>query len=128
MKVNVRGYEFNVQAKQGRQLSFVLNQLKQRTDEQLASYERGDYPERFALRQAFAKITFAEEILRELLSDKIEAAEQELAKATFAVYDDYTEDEDGNSVGILYPENVDQDLDDLTFDLFEIGLRLGAML
>lgn len=98
MKVIIRGYHFDVQAKLGSQLDFAVRRLKTRTDEQLQSYERESYPERAGIRQAYLKVCAVEELLREVLLDKMDAAEEELAKATFAVYDDYVEDDDGNSV------------------------------
>ena len=76
---------------------------------------------------AWRQCCVLEEILREILYDKIEEAEEELSKATFAVYDDYTEDGDGNSVGIIYPENVDDELDTLVFEVFELGLKIKEM-
>jgi len=76
---------------------------------------------------AWRQCCVLEDILREILYDKIEEAEEELSKATFAVYDDYTEDGDGNSVGIIYPENVDDELDTLVFEVFELGLKIKEM-
>lgn len=128
MKLRVRGYQIQVQAKVGTQATYVLRSLESRSNEELARMEAESYPERHDIRLALGYLEDAEQVLREVMLDKMDEAEERLSEATFQVWDDYTEDENGNSVGILYPENVDAELDAVVHELYEVGMNIRRYL
>ncbi len=122
--MNIRGRLIKVQAKEGRQRAFVEHQLAQRTNEQLDQYEAESYPDRAIVRRALRKVSEAEEQLRFLMMDKLEEAERELADDPDAIPDYVNEDGEG----MLYPENVDSQLDGIVGLTFELYIHLSEYL
>ena len=124
MILNVRGRKFKVHGDGAALRRMYERQYANMSNARLDRFEAEDFPDRGILRDALNAVYRAEELLRALMMDELEVAEEEAAKGPDFVPDFVTEDGDE----CLYTENVNPELDAAIYQLFETGLTLRGML
>lgn len=76
------------------------------------------------LEELRAQLSVFEQELREYVMDDCDDAEEEVARCG-GRFDDYAEQDDGTSVGIVYSENASPALDAAVSNLFEAWLNIS---
>lgn len=125
MILNVRGRKIKVHG-DGKALRLMYEkQYAGFTNAQLDKFEAEDFPDRGILRRAVNQCDEAEQLLRTVLMDQHDRAEDELRAGNPRWLPDYINDDGEES---LYPESVNEELDALIGQLWEVNMGLLEVL
>ena len=125
MILTVRGRKIKVHG-DGKALRLMYEkQYAGFTNAQLDKFEAEDFPDRGILRRAVNQCDEAEQLLRTVLMDQHDRAEDELRAGNPRWLPDYINDDGEES---LYPESVNEELDALIGQLWEVNMGLLEVL
>ena len=125
MILTVRGRKIKVHG-DGKALRLMYErQYADMTNAQLDKFEAEDFPDRGILRRAANMADDAEQLLRTVLMDQHDRAEDELRAGNPRWLPDYVNDDGEES---LYPESVNEELDALIGQLWEVNMGLLEVL
>lgn len=125
MILTVRGRKIRVHGDGKALRAMYEKQYKELPNVRLDAMEAEDFPDRGILRRAANQCDEAEQLLRTVLMDQHDRAEDELRAGSDNWFPDYIND-DGEEC--LYPESVNEELDTLIGQLWEVNMGLLGVL